>query len=69
MKNLWTDIEAAEFEDELATKITAGECAWKEYSSDTELIFLYQFNDTEVMISAVFNEITMYAVTYNEYIK
>lgn len=57
------------FTDALAASLDSGQCIWKDYGEETKLNVLYRFNETQVMVSAVFDDITWYAVTFNEYVE
>ena len=63
------DKQRTEFLEALETSLASGECVWKDYGVDTKLTALYKIDETQVMVSAVFDGVTLYAVTFNEYVE
>ena len=63
------DEQREQFTNALAATLDGGQCVWKDYGDETELKVLYRFNETQVMVSAEFDETTWYAVTFNEYVE
>ena len=68
--DLYTTYEQdlTQFPNELATRLAAGDCFWKDYDADTELTILYPYNDELTMVSAVFDGVTLFTVTFSKYL-